>query len=287
MKKGVSFESTLTLGHLGSFIPTEIVEEFFREYAVVPSVDREALAKKEVECNGYSDWFFHAIGAKKLSFLDFSDYEQANIVHDLNLPIPEELKERFDVVVDGGTLEHVFNYPQALSNAMQLVKVGGHLILDQPVNSCSGHGFYQICPEVFFRALTKENGFDLLRLVVCEDFPDSQWYEVIDPMEAGARVTLATQQPVHALVLAKKVDSFHGFGSWPAQADYQRSWERKESTSLAPGRGRKKVVLDAIRSFAQALSLRRYWRFSVIRNYKKGSSQRKLTNREHFKPVSE
>jgi hypothetical protein len=43
----------------------------------------------------------------EVSSVDASDYEGATIVHDLNIPIPRELVEQFDIVWDGGTLEHV------------------------------------------------------------------------------------------------------------------------------------------------------------------------------------
>ena len=63
------------------------------------------------------------------------------------------------MVVDGGTLEHVFDYPTALRNAMRMVRVGGHLILNAPVNNFPGHGFYQISPELFFRCFHDNSAF--------------------------------------------------------------------------------------------------------------------------------
>ncbi len=35
-------------------------------------------------------------------------------------------------MVDGGTLEHIFNVPVALKSYMEMVRVGGHLILVCP-----------------------------------------------------------------------------------------------------------------------------------------------------------
>jgi 2-polyprenyl-3-methyl-5-hydroxy-6-metoxy-1,4-benzoquinol methylase len=76
-----------------------------------------------------------------VSSIDASDYENATYVHDLNVPIPDHLKGQFDLVDDGGTLEHVFNFPVALRNCMEMVKVGGHLLLNVPTNNFVGHGF--------------------------------------------------------------------------------------------------------------------------------------------------
>jgi hypothetical protein len=46
----------------------------------------------------------------------------------LNKPVPDNLRSRFSVVFDGGTLDHVFNICQALKNAMEMVEVGGYFV---------------------------------------------------------------------------------------------------------------------------------------------------------------
>jgi 2-polyprenyl-3-methyl-5-hydroxy-6-metoxy-1,4-benzoquinol methylase len=53
-------------------------------------------------------------------------------------------------VFDGGTLEHIFDYPTAIKNCMKMVKPGGHLLLTTPANNWFGHGFYQFSPELFY-----------------------------------------------------------------------------------------------------------------------------------------
>ena len=52
---------------------------------------------------------------------------------------------------------------------MKMVKTGGHLMLFTPANNYFGHGFYQFSPELFYRVLSKENGFEVRRMVVLED----------------------------------------------------------------------------------------------------------------------
>jgi 2-polyprenyl-3-methyl-5-hydroxy-6-metoxy-1,4-benzoquinol methylase len=70
--------------------------------------------------------------------VDNSGYEGAALVHDLNRPIPKGWEERYDTIVDGGTLEHVFNFPQALANCMRMVRTGGRLFLFTPRTTSSG-----------------------------------------------------------------------------------------------------------------------------------------------------
>jgi methyltransferase family protein len=83
--------------------------------------------------------------------MDASGFEGSSIQHDLNQPIPPSLSARFTLVLDSGTLEHVFDVPQALRNCMEIVAPGGHLIAIAPrqqrapatasTSSASEHGF--------------------------------------------------------------------------------------------------------------------------------------------------
>src|SRR6185436_15425477 len=98
---------------------------------------------------GFAEPAYKSLGAKNVYALDFSDFEGAEFVHDLNQPLPEKLRQRFDMVYDGGTLEHVFNFPQALRNCMEMVKAGGRFLSHTPGNNWWGHGFYQLSPELF------------------------------------------------------------------------------------------------------------------------------------------
>jgi SAM-dependent methyltransferase len=92
---------------------------------------------------------FKALGFDEVQSIDASDYENPNYVHDFNLPIPESLHGQFDVVVDGGSLEHVFNVPMALANICSLLKVGGRAVHHAPTHNFVDHGFYQLSPTLF------------------------------------------------------------------------------------------------------------------------------------------
>jgi hypothetical protein len=45
-----------------------------------------------------------------------SPYEGAEIIHDLNRPVPDKLKESADFIVDGSTLDNVFDPAMVLRN---------------------------------------------------------------------------------------------------------------------------------------------------------------------------
>lgn len=221
-REGVSFQRTITLGRLQWFVkPASLTVETSKV-----ALDPGALQPDAFK-DGYSEAFFHALGAEKVDSMDVSDYEHATVLHDMNQPLPDHLKGAYSVVFDGGTLEHIFNFPQAIRNCMELVRVGGHFLGCCPANNQMGHGFYQFSPELWFRVFSPENGFAIEHVLLYahhggEEFGD--WYEVADPQQVRDRVTLVNQKPAYLLIQAKRVEAKPLFTTTPQQSDYQATW---------------------------------------------------------------
>jgi len=95
--------------------------------------------------------FFSTIGFEKVSTLDVDDYEGANIIFDLNKDeTPNNLKNKYDFIYDGGTLEHVFNLSNALKHLTKMTKNRGVVFHSNPCNGYIDHGFFQISPTLYF-----------------------------------------------------------------------------------------------------------------------------------------
>src|SRR5947208_15867345 len=123
-QQGVRFDEVLTIGRQDlNVYPTKMVQ-VLREHGL----PHGAFVNPTGDTL-YAEPCFESLGAKQVFSMDVSDFEGANFVHDLNQPIAADLKERFDVVYDGGSLEHVFNFPVALKNCMEMVRVGGRLFM--------------------------------------------------------------------------------------------------------------------------------------------------------------
>jgi len=151
---------------------------------------------------------------------DASDYEGAENIYDFNRPMPWEFKSRYSVVLDGGTLEHVFNFPQALYNCMRMVEIGGHFLTITPTNNYSGHGFYQLSHEVFFRALSPENGFCVPLMLVCRA-GTTESYEIKD----GHRMENGAGGETLLMVMAQKTSDGPMFEKSLMQGAYKGMWE--------------------------------------------------------------
>ena len=82
---------------------------------------------------------------------DVSDYEGADLRLDLNCDsVPDELRGTFDLVLDHGTLEHVFHVPNAMSNIYSLLREGGRVFHSAPGSNFFDHGFYSFSPTFFY-----------------------------------------------------------------------------------------------------------------------------------------
>jgi hypothetical protein len=173
--------------------------------------------------SGYAEELLRCLGANHVDSFDNSTYEGATYIHDMNQPIGESFKEEYSLVLDSGSLEHVFNFPIAVKNCMELVKVGGHFVAITPINNFVGHGFYQFSPELFFSVFTKGNGFELSDVFAFEDTKKT-WYSVSSPEFIKGRVTLQNKLPTYLIVIAKRVSKVEIFGRFPQQSDYVSTW---------------------------------------------------------------
>lgn len=115
---------------------------------------------------------FSALGFATIESIDYSDYEGATHVFDLNQPdLPDTLKAHYDVVLDSGTLEHVFHVPNALTNIGAMTKIGGRIILQTPSSNHFDHGFYMFSPTLFFDYFTA-NRFKIESFYIIRYSPD-------------------------------------------------------------------------------------------------------------------
>ncbi len=70
---------------------------------------------------------------KDITVLDHFD-PRADLRYDLNLPVPNNQHEKYMMLLDFGSLEHIFDTKQVLENCMRMIKVGGIYALNTSVN---------------------------------------------------------------------------------------------------------------------------------------------------------
>ena len=273
-RHGVSFQETLTLGRSEYFLIPSETRRLLREHGLVAAGFPDLFAGAYP---GYAEPFWRALGAGRLETLDASPYEGATLVHDLNQPVPEAWRGKFSVVCDAGTLEHVYDFPRALRNCLELLRPGGHFLALTGANNHFGHGLYQFSPELYYRALGETNGCRLERMFAVELGWRHRWFEVIDPARAGARVTLINRYPVMLFVQARRLPDVPLAAGTPQQSDYVAQWSAASAAPpppRQPGLGQR--LLFAAPRLCRALEYFAHARFNPAFSFR---------NRRSFRPV--
>jgi hypothetical protein len=178
----------------------------------------------QIASAAYAEPFLRLLGFRTIRSLDVSGYQGADIIHDLNVPIPKELEGATTFLFGNGTLEHVFDIATAFENIIRLVKVGGMVFITAPANGYCGHGFYQFSPEFFYNALSV-NQFDQVRVYIVGRRYPQRWFRAANPLTLQRRIEFCTAEPTDIVAIARKAKS-NGRFVHPQQSDYALgSWQ--------------------------------------------------------------
>jgi hypothetical protein len=146
------------------------------ENVVTDAPRRAELRKRLAEVR--SDDRYRAWRLAKLFYAAFLDYRELVAIDfhgtpearqiDLNYPV--KLGQQFEVVIDGGTAEHVFNVAQFFATCHEAAAPGGLILHHNPFRGWLEHGFYNFNPT-FYWDVAAANRYELLMLVYTEVQP--------------------------------------------------------------------------------------------------------------------
>lgn len=179
--------------------------------------------------DGYYETLMRKLGFGEIESMDFSDYEGASILHDLNKPIPDALEQQFDFVFDGGTIEHVFNVPQALENVFRMLKPGGRFVSANGMNGFNGHGLYQFGPDLVWTFWKRTANCAVHQCRGITKAPANlEEYHINfpDPAELGHRLRLRGRIPNGRFYLYYEVERTPqaALSNITLQSDYEHRW---------------------------------------------------------------
>ncbi len=113
--------------------------------------------------------------------------------YDLNRPLP--LKRRYDVIINTGTTEHVFDQRRVFESIHDWTLPNGVMVHAFPVVGCADHGFYTYQP-CLLRGLVEANGYEHIGAVRCEKGTDAMLH--VAWRKVGNRNFKAPQQDGYA-----------------------------------------------------------------------------------------
>jgi SAM-dependent methyltransferase len=166
-----------------------------------------------------------------LTVFDFTKYEGSEVKHDFNFPLPEDHRDRYDVVIDFGTCEHIFNLAQALVNVHAMLRLGGRVYHCGPL-CWPNHGFYGYNPTLF-ADFYEDNGCEIENMILSAQANVGGKREIISidhiPKYDRFRLAYVFQGDVRLLqleynlsVIARKVAEVEGI-TYPIQRKYRDS----------------------------------------------------------------
>jgi hypothetical protein len=245
----LSDKKILTLGVQDCHFSNETLLEFLRRHSiphnplsagdVLLTTGFKHLSEQERQKSGqyvHQKTLFRTLGfsAENISALDYSTFEGAEVVHDLNNPVPAELEGKFDLILDGGTIEHVFSLKDAFSNLIRMTRSGGLIVHFSPVDFIN-HGFINLNAELVHDVYLA-NGFEEITVkymaIPNHQRRSEQHYLEFDPHQFPFSL-----QPYYATFLHgvyRKLES-KPF-SVPQQGMYSSLWSKNEGTAK-PVRG--------------------------------------------------
>lgn len=101
---------------------------------------------------------------RRVVSVDFNGTPQA-LRLDLNRPLPP--LGLFDLVINHGTAEHVFDVAQVFASMHNACAVGGLMVHESPFTGWLDHGFYCFQPTLFYD-LAAANGYEVASIAVHE-----------------------------------------------------------------------------------------------------------------------
>lgn len=188
-------------------------------------------SKFRFEATSSKKQFWHNLGFEFVSSLDNSDFEGAEIVWDLNLPLNDSFVERFDVIFDGGTMEHVFNTKCVLENIGKLLKIGGLAIHESPSSNSVDHGLYSFSPTLFQDYYSKLDYEIIEILLVVKKRHKAKIYQY-SPRDRNTEIPENWgNKNVNVWCVARKRSDMVISGV-PQQTKYVNAWAKKDEEFL-------------------------------------------------------
>lgn len=189
--------------------------------------------------DGFSETMFRELGFGEIESADLSDYEGATILQDLNEPLAPSLKGRFDFVFDGGTIEHVFNVPQALDNVFDMLAPGGLFVSANGLSGWTGHGMYQFNPELVWTYWRRARNCEVLACLGLPKDPGAKAIVFPDPAERGVRLKLRGRIPEGRVYLYYEVRKTQDAARAASvlQSDYAVKWADRGSRQATTAQG--------------------------------------------------
>ena len=154
----------IDLGSQTASINGVFLENLINQNNSLKSLQKSSLLDLSKKNNFNTKDYFSSIGFKDYKSIDINGaYESFQF--DLNKNILEtyNFDKKYDLVINNGTGEHVFNQYTLFLNFHNLTKVDGIMLNILPFIDWINHGFYNFNP-IFFADLAASNNYKIIKI---------------------------------------------------------------------------------------------------------------------------
>ena len=155
---------------------------------------------------------FEAMGVET-DFVDIVASRGCEIVMDLNEPALPAMIGAYDLIYDGGTMEHCFNVGQVMRNIHAMTRRGGYIVHLNPVNYFN-HGFYNFNPTFYHDFYTQSGNRIVGDFHVLYGPVFGSKVARVHPTAGGAEL------PAKSVVLVVAQKTSEAVPGWPTQTKY-------------------------------------------------------------------
>lgn len=183
------------------------------------------------------DCLFRMLGFEEVVRVDYSDYEAPDAILDLNCDsTPPELCGAFDVVLDSGTIEHVFDIAAALRHCCRMTKTDGRVIHLTPSSNCIEHGFHSVSPTLFADFYAASH-FQIEKIYLCRiplDLPRGYW-KVFDYLNSPRFIPLGQLDGKIWFTFCVATATAASSPTTPMQWVYVSTWKKSQPQQCEDG----------------------------------------------------
>ena len=212
--------------------------ETFEEHGLTPNLDLLSSVQKKLlaadRLDHMSDFeFFSLFGITDIVAIDLSEVDKPDYIGDLNLPVEDALLDRFKLIIDGGTFDHLFDIRQGFMNMANMLTEGGRVFQwNGASNFIQGMNYCSFNPQVYTDYYV-QNGFtDCSAYLAFEtDYGSNIWTLFEDTNVDGRSPRVIDPRPVMSLLWSTKTAESTA-ENIPVQAGWFTSPEEGHPSSI-------------------------------------------------------
>ena len=240
----------LCLGRQTIVMEYEEVLSLFREEGyVVPRNVLDSVSVEHDQRTRYAEQafitdklFFQLLGVGDAQTMDVSDYEAADLIHDLNTPVPEQLLGRYEFIIDGGTFDHLFDLRVGFENVVRMLKPGGRVFQWNAASNFTGAAYISLGPDFFYDYYAVNQFSDCKAYIADLDSIGQRTDWRLYEFEGADKYKHFRTERIQVTVVLAEKGAESTYDRMPIQAQY------RDADQWAPYRAGKKRIAESPRA---------------------------------------